>query len=158
MRKSFAALLAALALIGCASITRGTDEAVVFDSEPPGAEMRSLIVNICADEGSCQQPDERGVAVSREHKPGPVCVTPCTLPIKRADDLIVTFTKAGYEPKTVKLGRFVAGAGGVAVAGNLIIGGAAGLVTDAVTGAAFDHAPNPLKVALVEIAARGTKR
>lgn len=162
MLKALALLGAGLLLSSCASITRGTEEQIVFDSDPPGAEMRSEVLNMCADENACTQNDNGGngerqtMQIDRSNKPGPSCVTPCTLPIKRTDELLVTFSKAGYQPQTVKVTRYVPSAGGVGVAGNILVGGAVGLVTDAATGAAYDHVPNPVKVALVPLA--GGKR
>jgi hypothetical protein len=63
----------------------------------------------------------------------------------------VTFSKPGYQDLTVPLKTKVAGAGAVGVAGNVIVGGAVGLVVDTASGAALDHYPNPLKVTLVPI-------
>jgi hypothetical protein len=147
----------ALALSACASITRGTSEAVIFDSEPSGAEMRSIIDYPCG--GPCPMKDE-GLGSNTPYNTekvqtpvvaGPACVTPCTIEVPRNQELVVTFTKPGYQPQTVKLGRAVSGKGGLATAGNVIAGGAVGLVTDAATGASTDHTPNPLRVVLVPI-------
>ena len=146
-------LAAALAVAGCATVTRGTTEAVVFDSEPSGAEMRSLVFNPCSEPHSCIDVNQPNAAVDREHHPGPACTTPCTLNLPRSQELIVTFSKAGYAPQTVKLGRKVPSTGAAGVAGNLVIGGVAGLVTDTATGAGMDHDPNPLKVVLRPVAA-----
>lgn len=102
-------LLAALLLCGCASVTRGTSEPVVFESEPSGAEMHSVVDYPCG--GPCPVRDDKvGSATAYEENPqtepipGPACVTPCTVQVARNQDLVVTFTKAGYKPKTVKLG------------------------------------------------------
>lgn len=145
------ALGATVMLCGCASVSRGTDEAVTFDSEPPGAEMRSLIVNNCHEENACGRDGQTLSEAEREHKPGPSCVTPCTIQVKRADELIVTFTKAGFQPQTARLGIKASGGGSAGFAGNVILGGAVGMVTDSVTYAAYDHVPNPLKVVLVPV-------
>lgn len=143
---------AMLLLAGCASVTRGTEEAVVFDSEPPGAEMRSLVLNICHEEGSCRaEGDERSAPINREHRPGPVCVTPCTLQVKRKDELLATFSKPGYQAQTVMVKNSMSAGGGAGVAGNLLFGGVGGLVVDSATGAGLDHSPNPVKVVLVPI-------
>lgn len=150
--------MAALAVAGCATVTRGTTDAVVFDSEPPGAEMRSLIINPCAEAESCVDVNQPNAAVNREHGPGPACTTPCTLNIPRSQELLVTFSKPGYAPQTVKLGRKVAGSGAAGVAGNVILGGVAGLVTDTATSAGMDHDPNPLKVVLKPVAAAPAAR
>ena len=145
-------------LAGCASVTRGTSEAVIFDSEPPGAEMRSVVDYPCG--GPCPVRDDRPGNASAyvenprtDPIPGPACTTPCTVQVPRSDALVDTFTKAGYHPQTVKLGREVSGGGGVGFAGNIIAGGVVGMATDGITGAATDHKPNPLKVTLVPIAA-----
>lgn len=154
----FAGVVAcALALAACASVTRGTTEVIQFDSEPAGAEMRSIVDYPCG--GPCPIHDDRpsaGAAYSGEDvrtpvEPGPACLTPCSVSVPRNKDLIVTFSKAGYELQTVKLGTKVAGTGVAGVAGNALIGGGIGLVVDAGTGAALDHSPNPLKVTLVPI-------
>ena len=145
-------LAAALAVAGCATVTRGTTEAVVFDSEPPGAEMRSLVYNPCSEPESCIDVSQPNATINREHSPGPACTTPCTLNVPRSQELIVTFSKAGYAPATVKLGRKVAATGAAGVAGNVVLGGVGGLVTDTATGAGMDHDPNPLKVVLRPVA------
>ncbi len=148
--------LVGLMLSGCASVTRGTSEPVVFDSEPSGAEMRSVVDYPCG--GPCPvRDDQLGSAAAyvedprTEPIPGPACTTPCTVQVARNESLVVTFSKPGYKPQTVKLGREISGGGGVGFAGNLIVGGAVGIVTDSITGAATDHRPNPLKVKLVPI-------
>ena len=150
---SLAPIVLALSVAGCATVTRGTTEAVVFDSEPPGAEMRALVYNPCSEPDSCLDVSQPNATIDREHSPGPACTTPCTLNVPRSQELIVTFSKAGYAPQTVKLGRKVAATGAAGVAGNLVlIGGVAGVVTDTATGAGMDHDPNPLKVVLKPVA------
>jgi len=80
--------------------------------------------------------------------PGPACITPCTAQVPRNQSLIVTFTKAGYEPQTTKLATVVSGAGAAGMVGNIVVGGVVGAVVDTGTGAAMDHQPNPLRVTL----------
>lgn len=151
------AIACALALAACASVTRGTTEVIQFDSEPVGAEMRSIVDYPCG--GPCPTNSQGGSSgaayvesdVRTPVENGPACVTPCSVSVPRNKDFIVTFSKAGYEPQTVKLGTKVAGTGAAGVAGNVLIGGGIGLVVDAGTGAALDHSPNPLKVTLVPI-------
>ena len=127
-----------------------------FDSEPSGAEMRSVIDYPCG--GPCPMRDERPEASAAYVEdartppiPGPACITPCTVQVARNQELVVTFTKPGFQPQTVKLQNKVSGGGAVGVAGNVLIGGAIGLAVDAGTGAGLDHYPNPLKVVLVPI-------
>lgn len=144
----------------CATVARGTSEQVVFDSEPAGAEMRSVEKHECG--GPCP-PSDPG---STSGKPyitqtpivaGPACVTPCTLTIARNKELIVTFSKEGFEPKTMVLESRITG-GAAATAGNVIVGGAIGLMVDAGTAAGNDHFPNPMKAVLKPLPAAQRRR
>jgi hypothetical protein len=144
----------AMTLGGCATAIRGQSEQVQFDSEPPGAEMRSIVFYECG--GPCPQGDksqlgsDEGYArsdIRTPEVPGPACITPCALQVARNQQPVVTFSKAGYEPQTLKLDTRVS-TGAVAVAGNALIGGVIGVAVDAGTGAGMDHTPNPLKAIL----------
>jgi PEGA domain len=115
----------AVALSGCASITRGTTENISIASSPSGAEATIT-----------------GLEVST------ACVTPCAIIAKRNADIAVTFAKEGYEPQTVQLTTEVPGTGAAGFAGNLLAGGLIGMGVDAATGAATDHKPNPVIVTL----------
>ena len=68
---NLAQIALALSSGGCATVTRGTTEAVVFDSEPPGAEMRSLVYNPCSEPESCIDVSQPNAAVNREQLFGP---------------------------------------------------------------------------------------
>jgi hypothetical protein len=147
------AVAALLLLGGCATAIRGSTEQVQFDSEPVGAEMRSIVKYPCG--GPCPVHDDKlgsaqayiGDDVKTPTIPGPSCITPCALQVARNQELIVTFTKAGYQPETLVL-ETRASSGAVAVAGNVLLGGAVGLVVDAGSGAGLDHYPNPIKALL----------
>jgi hypothetical protein len=115
----------AVALSGCASITRGTTENISIASSPSGAEATIT-----------------GLEVPT------ACVTPCAIIAKRNADISVTFAKEGYEPQTVQLTTEVPGTGAAGFAGNLLAGGLIGMGVDAATGAATDHKPNPVIVTL----------
>jgi hypothetical protein len=104
---------------GCATVTRGTTEDVVFSSEPSGAQMTT----------------------SLNHS----CTTPCTIEIKRRDKFTATF-RLGEQEKQVFVDTVVAGEGVAAGAGNILIGGLVGATVDVVTGAGVDHTPNPVHV------------
>jgi hypothetical protein len=121
MRVLFA-IIALPALAGCGTVTRGTTEQVQILSNPPDAVATTSL--------------------------GHSCRTPCTLTIGRKDEFTVSVRKDGFEPAQVPVTTEVAGAGGAAFAGNLLVGGIVGMGTDAITGAALDHAPNPVSVAL----------
>jgi hypothetical protein len=121
MRRLFVLLLAALSG-GCATVTRGTTNAIGFDSQPSQAEVRTST--------------------------GLGCVTPCSLTVKRNEEFIATFSKPGYQSQQVEVKTQVAGAGAAGVAGNILIGGVVGIGVDAITGAALEHTPNPVSVVL----------
>ncbi len=81
-----AVILATLtvALAGCATITRGTTEVLVIESEPPGAD----------------------VEVSPA---GLRCKTPCSLELKRKSNYMVQIQRDGYEPVKVNVLSQIAG-------------------------------------------------
>lgn len=111
------------ALAGCGTVTRGATEQVQILSNPPDAVATTSL--------------------------GHSCRTPCTLMIGRKDEFTVSVRKDGFQPAQVPVTTEVAGAGGAAFAGNILLGGVVGMGTDAITGAALGHAPNPVSVALV---------
>jgi hypothetical protein len=150
----FLMLLALAApLIGCATAVRGTNNNIQFDSEPSGAEVRTVIKSPC--DGPCPVVDPEGRTVERAvaqsaHGPeeGPACVTPCQLQVKRNQELIATITKPGYAPVTVEVKTKVAGEGVAGMAGGVVLFGLAGGVVDVASGAMLEHEPNPVKVQL----------
>jgi hypothetical protein len=125
MRSLGGAVLAALLLSGCASVTRGTTENISIASTPSGAK---------ADVSGTEAPFS--------------CVTPCVVEVNRNADITVSLSKEGYEPQIIPLTREVSGSGGAGFAGNLLLGGVVGMGVDAATGAAMDHKPNPVVVTL----------
>jgi len=129
MLKFFAAVAAGLLLSGCATITRGTSNQVQIISDPSGADVRTSINQSCR--------------------------TPCTLTVSRKDEFFVTVSKEGYSDETVQVRTQVAGSGAAGVAGNIIFGGVVGIGADVMTGAAYEHVPNPVSVALQKIEPQG---
>lgn len=109
-------------LSGCATITRGTEEALVVESDPAGADVK--LSN------------------------GMTGKTPSSFKVKRKEKLTVTISKSGYETATVTVNTQIAKQGGAAMAGNLIFGGVIGAAVDASNGAMNELAPNPVKVTL----------
>jgi hypothetical protein len=95
MRQIIVAGAMALALGGCATVTRGTGEQIQVNSDPQGAEARTSL--------------------------GFQCITPCTLNVQRKDEFSVTIAKPGYEPQTVPVMTRVAGAGVAGFAGNVLV-------------------------------------
>jgi hypothetical protein len=148
-------LLLAIFTVGCATVVRGTSDQLQFLSDPPGAIVTSVIDYECG--GPCPQrelsaddstPYQR-TDIKTPPVPGPSCITPCIAQVSRNKPLIVTFTKAGYRAQRLKVRTKLSGQGAAGAAGNILLGGAVGLATDTVTGAALDHCPNPVTVHLV---------
>jgi hypothetical protein len=119
--------LAALTVLtpGCASITRGTKDTLVVESEPAGADVKL----------------SNGLAGK----------TPTSFKLPRKENLTVTISKEGYETLTVNVSSQVSGAGGAGMAGNVLFGGLIGAAVDAGSGAMKDLKPNPVKVKLEPI-------
>jgi hypothetical protein len=122
MLKILRPIATTIVLAGCATITRGATEQIQVISEPPDAEAKTSL--------------------------GHECRTPCTLTVARKDEFNISVVKEGYERQQVPVIVEVAGAGGAAFAGNILLGGFVGMGADAATGAAYSHAPNPVSVVL----------
>ena len=105
---------------GCATITRGTNEALVIESDPAGAEAQ--LSN------------------------GMRCMTPCSIRVKRRGDIVVTISKEGFETINATVSSSVDGGGAAGMAGNVLLGGIIGAGVDAGTDAMHSHKPNPLTV------------
>lgn len=116
---------ASILMSSCATITRGTHEALVIETEPSGAQVR--LSN------------------------GQTGTTPTSFKINRKGDVVVTVSKDGYEPATVNVTTQVAGAGAAGMAGNVLLGGVIGAGVDAFSGGMLEHKPNPVKVILVAL-------
>ena len=125
LRSTSGIALAIVLCSGCATITRGTNEAFVIETEPPGAE--ATLSN------------------------GLQCSTPCSLIVKRRGDFVVTIKKEGYETVRATVTSSVDSGGATGMAGNVILGGIIGAGVDAGTGAMHSHKPNPLSVKLEPI-------
>lgn len=74
--------------------------------------------------------------------------TPASFKVPRRKHLQVTISKPGYKTRQIEVPSQVSGGGGVAMAGNLLLGGVVGAGVDAATGAMYIHQPNPLEVEL----------
>jgi len=123
MRKSiFCALVPFMCLSACATITRGSSQSFVIESEPSNAD----------------------VALST----GQICKTPCSLKLKRKKGFTAKISKKGYQTIETSVTSQMAGAGGAALAGNIFLGGIIGAGVDAGTGATRELLPNPLRVKL----------
>jgi hypothetical protein len=118
-------LLAAVAVMasGCATVTRGTNDTWVAETTPPGATVTT--------------------------SNGFTCTTPCSLTMPRRSEFVATIERDGCETVEATISHEVAGGGGVAMAGNVLVGGLIGAGVDASSGAMLDLTPNPLQLALV---------
>jgi uncharacterized protein YcfJ len=112
-----------LSLASCATITRGTNDVLVIETDPVGAYVKTSNGFTCDS-------------------------TPCTLKMPRKSEFDVTITKVGYKTWTGKVTNKVAGGGGAAMAGNVFVGGIIGAAVDGSNGAMLDLVPNPLIVKL----------
>lgn len=110
---------------GCATVTRGTTETFLIESDPLGADVRLST--------------------------GETCKTPCTLTKKRKENFVVYVEKEGYEPIEMQIGHRTANAGAAGMAGNVVLGGLIGAAVDAGSGATQELFPNPCKVNLVTL-------
>jgi len=126
MHKIFATsgmLAATLGLGACATVTRGDHTAWEVNTIPPGAHVTTT------NGFSCDS-------------------TPCSIRMPRKSEFTARITKAGYRPLQVSVTNHVSGAGGVAMAGNVLVGGLIGAGVDVATGAMLDLSPNPVNVTL----------
>ncbi|HEX8402855.1 MAG TPA: PEGA domain-containing protein [Allosphingosinicella sp.] len=119
------AALAATALGGCATVTRGTQQRYYVQSEPSGAEVKMTT--------------------------GMSCTTPCNLKLRRKDEFTATISKEGYKSISVPIESKMHGGGGAALAGNVVAGGIIGGVIDGTNGSLRDLKPNPLAVRLAPV-------
>jgi PDZ domain/PEGA domain len=119
------AVLSVVGLPGCATITRGTTEILVINSDPLGAD----------------------VDISDGHR----CRTPCSVELKRKHDYHVMLQKDGYERVDADVRSHTDDAGAAGLAGNVILGGLIGLAVDSASGATKGLQPNPLDLRLVAV-------
>lgn len=118
-------LLSISFLTSCATITRGTEDVLNINSDPPNADV--VLSN------------------------GLTCKTPCSLKLKRKDSVTVKISKEGYQPVEVNVIPKISGAGSAGMAGNVILGGIVGGGVDLATGAMYDLYPNPINVKLEKL-------
>ena len=113
----------ALMTAGCATVTRGTNDVLLVNSTPSGAQVKM------SDGQTCDG-------------------TPCSFKVPRKSELNVLLTKDRCRPRQVRVTNRVASGGGAAMAGNVLVGGLIGAAVDANSGAMLELVPNPLEVPL----------
>ena len=114
---------ASLSLCACATMTRGAHTAWEVYTTPPGASVKTT------NGMSCDS-------------------TPCSLRMDRKSEFTATVRKPGYKSVTIEVHHKVGGAGGVGMAGNVLVGGLIGAGVDVATGAMLDLTPNPVHLDL----------
>jgi uncharacterized protein YcfJ len=125
MKTTFYLMVSCIALTvsGCATITRGSDDVLIVETDPSGAAVSTT------NGFSCKS-------------------TPCSIKMPRRSDLVVTIEKPRCKTTQVQVTHKTADAGAAGIAGNVLVGGIIGLAVDAGTGASQDLTPNPVKVNL----------
>ena len=108
---------------GCATITKGTKDALEVRSNPQDAQVQLSNGQSCTS-------------------------TPCIFSVPRKEPVVVTISKKGCKTRQVNVISKMSNTGGAAVAGNVIVGGLIGLGVDAASGAAKELSPNPVEVDL----------
>ena len=126
-RRLCGALLCAASLSACATVTRGTRQDYVIETDPQGAQ----------------------IALST----GQTCTSPCTLRLKRKHEFTVTATMDGYEPAEARVDSVIRAGGVAGAAGNVLAGGVIGIIVDGSNGSMNDLTPNPLRIAMIRPAA-----
>jgi hypothetical protein len=122
--KSVIVVSAALSLCACATITRGTTQAFEVKTTPVGAAVTTSTGLNCPS-------------------------TPCVFPnVPRNSNFDVTITKPGYKTHTAKVTNTTSSAGGMGMAGNILLGGIIGAAVDGTNGSMQDLTPNPLEITL----------
>lgn len=133
--KDWMSVFAASALVvfgslftGCASIVKGTTQAIPVSSSPSGADI-SLDGNRVGQ-------------------------TPGSIEVKRKSDHLMTIEKAGYHPESVAITRNIGGA----VFGNILAGGLIGWGVDAISGAQYNLTPATINLTLKPLAEGESRR
>jgi hypothetical protein len=117
-------LVITVLIVGCATIFKGTDQAINISSSPSAAKV------IIKTTGGVQVFDG---------------VTPVVTKLSKKNEYLVTLTLEGYKETTVNIMK-----NGIEgwFWGNLLCGGVIGIVIDAVNGAMYKLAPDQISVSL----------
>lgn len=126
MYKYLAVAALATGLTACGTITRGTNDVWEVETDPPGAAVTT------SNGYQCES-------------------TPCAIKMPRKSEFVATIEHEGYRTHRVNVTNRVSGAGGTAMAGNVLVGGIIGAGVDAGTGAMLDLTPNPLILEMVAL-------
>ena len=127
MLKNFLRVSACISLAAttaaCATVTRGVKEGWTVTSSPAYAQVTTT------NGFSCE-------------------ATPCTFKMMHRSTFDVTVSKVGYKTFHGHVINQVSSGGGLGMAGNVILGGAVGVVVDVASGAMMELKPNPMSITL----------
>lgn len=150
-------LLYAMAFVGCASVTRGTNDSLGVRTNPPGARVEVLRTNRTLTDAEIKNNMSAGEAKAILGKKdaefyGPlISTTPASFKLKRKGKYSLLITKPGYEPVVVDVDYKIAGGGAAGMAGDVLVGGLIGVAVDAGTGATLSLTPNSIDIKLKEL-------
>lgn len=155
-KKLFVSCVALLSLqTGCASITRGTSDALVVNSEPSQAIVKVFRTNGDFTKSELSKNNVGSEAVASAEKADAdapraylTAKTPASFQLARKGEYKLIISKSGYQEAEVVIGNRVSSAGGAGMAGNVLLGGLIGAGVDASTGAMKDLTPNPVQISL----------
>ena len=157
-------LFTVFSLQGCATVTRGTTEALVVDTDPPGAKVTVMKMDKLKYEiPESIEPkdvfeDEREVYGRYMYVVNPKfekleAATPTSFKLARRGQYKVIVEKDGYEVAKVMVHAQVADTGSAGLAGNICFlhGACIGAGIDAASGAMNKLVPNPIDIKLVAL-------
>ncbi|HJT22730.1 MAG TPA: hypothetical protein VJ746_19815 [Nitrospira sp.] len=122
-----------LTLVSCATITDGSTQEVSFQSSPEGVRV-TLIKRVRDSSADNVFKDER-LDLGQ---------TPFVIPLDRAENQMIEFSKDGYKKVSMKLTTMLNGW----FWGNLVLGGPFGSTTDSTSGAMYEYSPSQYFVTL----------
>ena len=149
-----------LQFIGCATVTRGTDEALEINTDPAGAkvtimQLQKIKYDMQAEEDlQFENREEEYVQGGYLYIVDPefqklTGTTPTSFKLSRRHQYKVIVEKEGYESARVTVNTQVTDAGSAGLAGNLCLGGCIGASVDVASGAMNKFVPNPIDIHLV---------
>ena len=162
----FAVVLTIFSLQGCATVTRGTSEVLVVQSNPSGAKVSVERYRKYVKREEKGKKGKRKYRTSRptrsQEKIASVYykdekfnemtgTTPTSFKVVRRGQYKVRIEREGYETSIVTVKTQVCDRGSAGMAGNICLGGFIGAAIDVASGSMNRLFPNPVEVALVPL-------
>ena len=154
-------LLTVFLLQGCATVTRGTTEALVVETNPPGAKVTVMKMDKLKyeipestelkDLGENEEVYGQYIYVVNPEFKKLEAATPTSFKLARRGQYKVIVEKDGYEVAKVMVHTQITDAGSAGLAGNICLGGCIGAGVDAASGAMNKLVPNPIDIKLVAL-------